>query len=121
MFSKNEPSEEMIEGSRLAMHFIGKGWTEKLKEPTDQYEDPPNKTLHTKVSGANLGYGITCIAILLAAKTILSDEKSKMPGNGEGGVYPPGAAFAKTNLISELNKNGLRFEVVSGKEANKDD
>lgn len=34
-----------------------------------------------------------------------------MPDNG--GVYPPGAAFAKTNLISDLNKHGVTFEVVA--------
>nr|CAD7432905.1 unnamed protein product [Timema monikensis] len=30
-----------------------------------------------------------------------------------GGVYSPGAAFAKTTLIEELDKHGLKFEVVS--------
>lgn len=30
-----------------------------------------------------------------------------------GGVYPPGAAFSKTSLIDQLNKNGLSFEVIS--------
>lgn len=31
-----------------------------------------------------------------------------------GGVLPPGAAFAKTNIISELEdkENGLMFEIV---------
>lgn len=33
-----------------------------------------------------------------------------------GGVLPPGAAFAKTNMIDELCKNGFTFEVVGGKE-----
>lgn len=33
-----------------------------------------------------------------------------------GGVYPPGAAFAKTSLIPELHKHGLTFELVSAKE-----
>lgn len=30
-----------------------------------------------------------------------------------GGVLPPGAAFAKTNLIAELCKHGFKFEVVN--------
>jgi hypothetical protein len=33
-----------------------------------------------------------------------------------GGVYPPGAAFANTSLLEELDKHGLKFEVVSSTE-----
>lgn len=29
-----------------------------------------------------------------------------------GGVFPPGAAYYKTNLIEELCKNGFKFEVM---------
>lgn len=29
-----------------------------------------------------------------------------------GGVYTPGAAFAKTTLINRLNKHGIQFSVV---------
>lgn len=60
-----------------------------------------------------LGYGATCVALLLSATTILN-ENQKMPGNG--GVLPPGAAFAKTDLISNLSKNGFKFEVISSQE-----
>ena len=31
----------------------------------------------------------------------------------KGGVYPSGAAFAKTSLINELNKHGIKFTVSS--------
>lgn len=60
-----------------------------------------------------IGYGATCVALLLAATTILG-ENDKLPGNG--GVLPPGACFAKTNLIANLCKNGYQFEVISAKE-----
>lgn len=60
-----------------------------------------------------VGYGATCVALLLAATTILG-ETDKLPGNG--GVLPPGACFAKSNLIANLCKNGYKFEVVSAKE-----
>lgn len=56
-----------------------------------------------------LGYGATVIALLLSAKTILT-EKEKLPLTG--GVLPPGACFAKTDLIPNLIKNGFVFEVV---------
>lgn len=28
-------------------------------------------------------------------------------------MYPPGAAFAKTSLLEELDKHGVKFEVLS--------
>lgn len=60
-----------------------------------------------------LGYGATCVAVLLSATTVLN-ETHKLPDNG--GVIPPGACFAKTNLISNLSKNGFTFEVISAHE-----
>lgn len=29
-----------------------------------------------------------------------------------GGVLPPGAAFAKTSMIEQLNNNGVKFEII---------
>ncbi len=29
-----------------------------------------------------------------------------------GGVYPPAAAFYETNLISRLERNGIKFEIL---------
>lgn len=112
--SHEGPSEESMEAIKFEMVFVGKGWKEKLAEPTDKYEIPTNKTMITKVTGTNPGYGATCVALLLTATTILK-ESAKMPENG--GVYPPGAAFAKTSIISELCKNGYTFEIVN--ESNK--
>lgn len=110
MASREGPSEEAMEGSHFSITFKATGWTEKLAEPTDKHTDPPNKELITKVSGKNPGYGLTSTTLLLSALTILR-EADKMPDNG--GVLPPGAAFAKTSLVEELNKNNLVFEVVS--------
>lgn len=59
------------------------------------------------------GYGATCVALVLSAVTILK-ESDKLPSNG--GVYPPGACFAHTNMISNLSKNGFTFEVLSSHE-----
>lgn len=80
-----------------------------------------NRTNIYKYISLCAGYGATCVAVLLAATTILK-ESDKLPGNG--GVLPPGACFAKTNLIAELCKNGFKFEVLSAKEdgeSSKDD
>lgn len=117
MLSHEGPSEEKMEKSRFSLTLVGKGWPgeEKLVEPTDTYTNPPSKTLTAKITGKNPGYGGTCIALLVSAVTVIR-ENDKMPGNG--GVLPPGAAFAKTNMINELRKydNGFQFDIISGKE-----
>ncbi|XP_059612217.1 saccharopine dehydrogenase-like oxidoreductase isoform X2 [Phlebotomus argentipes] len=114
-FASHEgPSEEKMKNTKFTMWFQGAGWPEALAEGEDQYADPPTKKLVTKVSGTDFGYGNTAACILLCATTILK-EHSKMPG--KGGVLAPGAAFGKTSLIDELNKNDVfTFEVVSAKE-----
>ncbi|XP_015599596.1 saccharopine dehydrogenase-like oxidoreductase [Cephus cinctus] len=108
--SHEGPKPETMENTHFSITFKASGWTEKLAEPTDKHQEPPNKDLITKVSGVNPAYGATCTALLLSAITILK-EADKIPDNG--GILPPGAAFAKTSLIEELNKNGFKFEVIS--------
>lgn len=114
-FSREGPSEEAMKNTKFSITFFGQGWPkeESLAEPTDQHSTPPTKKLVTRVSGTNPGYGATCVAALLSATTILN-ETHKLPDNG--GVLPPGACFAKTNLISNLSKNGFTFEVISAHE-----
>ncbi|XP_030369592.1 saccharopine dehydrogenase-like oxidoreductase [Scaptodrosophila lebanonensis] len=116
MVARDGPSESRMERSFFKMTMKAVGWpkSEKLGECTDQYTDPPSKTLMVKVSGPNPGYGATCVALLSTAVTILR-ESSKMPSTG--GVFPPGAAFAKTSLISELEKHehGMKFEILANK------
>lgn len=118
--SHEGPKEEKMEKSNVSITFYGEGWPkeEKLSEPTDKHTTPPSKKITTRVSVVNPGYGATCISLLLSATTILN-ENGKMPG--KGGVFPPGAAFAKTNLIKELSKNGFKFEVISSSEKPKDE
>lgn len=111
--SHEGPSEEKNENSILGMYFIGEGWKEKLAEPTDQFDGPMNKKIITKVSCKNPGYGATCDALVLTAKTILK-ESDKMPKNG--GVFSPGAAFSNTSLLKELQNNGYTFEVIKVEE-----
>ncbi|KAL6477241.1 hypothetical protein MHYP_G00130760 [Metynnis hypsauchen] len=55
------------------------------------------------------GYVATPIAMVQAAITILNEPDS-LPE--KGGVYTPGAAFAKTTLIDRLNKHGIQFSVL---------
>lgn len=114
--SHEGPTEARMEQTHFSFIMRAKGWpsSEKLSEPTDQYADLPTKTLTVKVSGSNPGYGATCVALLSTAVIILK-ENDKLPGTG--GVLPPGAAFAKTSLISELEKHdhGIKFEILANK------
>ncbi|KAH8310993.1 hypothetical protein KR044_003793 [Drosophila immigrans] len=114
--SPNGPSEARMEKTYFKMTMKATGWpsSQRLAEGSDQYTEPPTKTLMVRVSGPNPGYGSTCVALLSTAVTILR-ESSKMPSTG--GVLPPGAAFSKTSLISELEKHehGMKFEILANK------
>lgn len=109
--SHEGPSEETMKNTDFTLYLKGEGWNrdQEQLEPSDQYKVPPNKKLKVKVSGTNPGYGATCVALLLSATTILK-QSAKMPSTG--GVFPPGAAYYKTNMIEELCKNGFKFEVL---------
>lgn len=136
--SHEGPSEEQMENTNFSLTFYGNGWPkeEKLAEGSDKHTNKPTKRLVTRVFckdpgmtvkchvhvvpfvnksnySNSLGYGSTSVALLLSALTILK-ETDKLPDNG--GVLPPGACFAKTNLISKLCDNGFKFEVLSGNE-----
>uniref|UniRef100_A0A1I8PW73 Saccharopine dehydrogenase NADP binding domain-containing protein n=1 Tax=Stomoxys calcitrans TaxID=35570 RepID=A0A1I8PW73_STOCA len=114
-FASHEgPSEADMERTYFTMTMKALGWPKLETSLTTEPSGSPTKSLMVRVSGPNPGYGSTCVALLSTAKTILRDS-SKMPSTG--GVYPPGAAFAKTGLISELEKHehGMKFEILANK------
>ncbi|XP_047116308.1 saccharopine dehydrogenase-like oxidoreductase isoform X1 [Schistocerca piceifrons] len=111
--SHEGPTEEMMKNTHFKFTLFAEGWKEKLSEPTDQHATPMNKKVTAQIKGQNPGYGATCTALILSAVTIIK-EHDKMPFSG--GVFTPGAAFAKTSLIEELNKHGLTFEITSTEE-----
>jgi hypothetical protein len=51
--SREGPSEDQMKKSYMNMTLLGEGWKEKLAEPTDQHDSPPNKHIVVKV-GASL-------------------------------------------------------------------
>nr|CAD7603121.1 unnamed protein product [Timema genevievae] len=108
-----DPSEKAMSNLYFSFTLYGKGWKDKMTEPTDQHTEKPNRTLVVKVSGNNPAYGATCVALVLSAVTVVQ-QADKMPASG--GVYTPGVAFGKTTLIEDLNKHGVKFELVSVKE-----
>ncbi|XP_049821225.1 saccharopine dehydrogenase-like oxidoreductase isoform X2 [Aethina tumida] len=107
LFGTENPSEEKISKYWFSITFRGKGWK------GDKQDGPENREIVGRVKGRNPAYGTTCIALVLSAIMILT-EKNKLPP--KGGVYPPGALFAKTTLINELNENEVTFEILSQKD-----
>ncbi|XP_054892904.1 saccharopine dehydrogenase-like oxidoreductase [Poeciliopsis prolifica] len=105
MFSKAGPTRKQMEGSSFQFSFYGEGYT----DGQDPAQGKPNAKIRTLVQGPEAGYVATPIAMVQAALTMLN-EPAALPQ--KGGVYSPGAAFAKTTLIERLNKHGIQFSVI---------
>ncbi|CAG7733382.1 unnamed protein product [Allacma fusca] len=101
-------SKDEMDDAEFKVTLKGEGWSRKLTGPTDQHAEPPREKMDVIVFGRNPGYGATCIMLIQAAYTILK-EAEKLPSTG--GVYPPGAAFARTTLVDRLTDSGVTFTV----------
>uniref|UniRef100_A0A8C6L2L4 Saccharopine dehydrogenase-like oxidoreductase n=1 Tax=Nothobranchius furzeri TaxID=105023 RepID=A0A8C6L2L4_NOTFU len=104
-FTKAGPTRKQMEASSFQISFHGEGYT----EDQDPSKGKPNAKIRTLVQGPECGYVATPIAMVQAALTVLN-EPSALPK--KGGVYTPGAAFAKSTFIDRLNKHGIQFSVV---------
>lgn len=67
-----------MDGTSFVLTIVGKGWNEKLAEPTDAYSSKPEKELVVQVSGPELGYVATPICMVQAALVLLR-EADKLP------------------------------------------
>ncbi|KAL2098569.1 hypothetical protein ACEWY4_005049 [Coilia grayii] len=105
LFTKAGPTRKQMEGASFSFAFYGEGYT----EGQDPSQGKPNAKIRTVVQGPEPGYVATPIAMVQAAITILNEPDS-LPK--KGGVYSPGAAFAKTSLVERLDKHGIKFSVV---------
>ncbi|XP_026995612.2 saccharopine dehydrogenase a, tandem duplicate 1 [Tachysurus fulvidraco] len=104
-FSKAGPTRKQMEGSSFQFAFFGEGYT----EGQDPSQGKPDSKIRTLVQGPEPGYVATPIAMVQAALTILTEPEA-LPK--KGGVYTPGAAFAKTSIIKRLDEHGIRFSVL---------
>uniref|UniRef100_A0A3P8Y2I9 Saccharopine dehydrogenase-like oxidoreductase n=1 Tax=Esox lucius TaxID=8010 RepID=A0A3P8Y2I9_ESOLU len=102
MFTKSGPSRKQMEGTSFRLTFFGEGYA----EGTEPSQGRPNARICTQIHGAEPGYVATSVTMVQAAITVLN-EPQFLPV--KGGVYSPGAVFAKTTLIHRLNKHGLVF------------
>jgi len=107
VFDHDGPTKEQMEDTSFTLTLAGKGWEEKLSEPSDVFVDEPTKELIVRVSGPEPGYVATPIFMVQSALVVLREAEKLPPG---GGVYAPGAAFAKTTLIERLTRRGIIFE-----------
>ncbi|XP_023600792.1 saccharopine dehydrogenase-like oxidoreductase, partial [Myotis lucifugus] len=108
-FSKQGPTQKQIDAASFTMTFFGQGYSHGCSAENNK----PNIRICTQVKGPEAGYIATPIAMVQAAMTLLNDV-SNLPI--VGGVFTPGAAFAKTKLIDRLSRRGLEFSVISSSE-----
>lgn len=107
LFTRAGPTRKQMEGTSFSLTFFGEGYT----DGQDPSLGRPNAKIITQVKGAEPGYIATPIAMVQAAITLLKEPQS-LPMRG--GVYSPGAVFAKTTLIDRLHRHGLQFSVRTG-------
>lgn len=111
LFTKSPLTQEIRENSRFQITFYGEGWVRKEPKEAVSYSEPCNKKIVARMSGRNPAYESTGLILIASAITLLS-EIDKLPENGKGGVYTPGAAFAKTSIMQLLLNNGITFEIM---------
>ncbi|XP_041952240.1 saccharopine dehydrogenase-like oxidoreductase isoform X2 [Alosa sapidissima] len=102
LFSKAGPTQKQMEGTSFRMTFYGEGYT-KGRDPS---QGMPDGRITTEIRGAEPGYVVTPVVMVQAAMTFLNELQS-LPERG--GVFTPGAAFARTSLIQRLQRHGLKF------------
>jgi len=107
-FSREGPTEKQMEETSFSLTMYGEGYSDG--QTTTGRTDKPDKKIVVRVSGPEPGYVATPILMVQAAVVLLKEKENLPPS---GGVLPPGAAFAKTSLISRLSKRGMKFEVLA--------
>ncbi|KAK5873820.1 hypothetical protein PBY51_018824 [Eleginops maclovinus] len=105
VFSKEGPTRKQMKESTFQFDFFGEGYT----EGQDPSQGKPNGKIRTVIKGPECAYVATPIAMVQSALTILN-EPTALPK--KGGVYTPGALFAKTTLTDRLHKHGIEFTVL---------
>ncbi|KAL7637794.1 UNVERIFIED_CONTAM: hypothetical protein RMT77_011406 [Armadillidium vulgare] len=108
-FSREGAKREDLEGLKFLITLVGEGWNTTLNSLEEQHPEPPNVKKIAQVTGPDPGYFGTAAIVTQCALTVLK-EKDKLPERG--GVFTPGSAFLKTNLISNLEKRGFSFCMI---------
>ncbi|CAG2120525.1 unnamed protein product, partial [Medioppia subpectinata] len=97
-FTKTGPTREQIMAATFRLLIVGKGWSEKLSEPTDKPTETPNKTVMVEVTGFDPGYRATSTCLVQSGIT--------------GGVFTPGLLFEGTGIFDRLKAHNLYINLV---------
>lgn len=106
-FQKKGPSEEEVESATFKMWFIGRGYSEESL--VSEGKTKPDMEIITRISGPEIGYITTPIALVQCGLIVLGQRESLV----KGGVYTPGIVFGSTDIQQRLEDNGISFEVIS--------
>jgi len=101
VFNRKGPTREQLKGVKFTSTLIGRGWSDKLVEPSDEHSKEPDASIVVKVSGPDPGYTATSLMMVACAMTILREKNNCTE---RGGVMTPGTAFMNTNLIQRLQQ-----------------
>jgi short subunit dehydrogenase-like uncharacterized protein len=106
---QTQPTRESLLKNSFDLVLIGKGWHHKYIDPNFEPSFEPNKRVVAKISGGDLAYLDTSKIITQSALTLIQQFKHKtLPF----GVLTPSVAFANTQIIDKLHKNGVKFEII---------
>ncbi|XP_055947988.1 saccharopine dehydrogenase-like oxidoreductase [Argiope bruennichi] len=107
-FSTKGPTRQQVMEGTTKITLYGKGWKDKLSEPTDQHTTEPDTQMKLTISGPEPAYPFTAMCMVQAGLTVI-EETDKLPL--EGGVLTPGVAFENTALVERLEKRGMSFKL----------
>lgn len=105
--ARGGPNEKQVKQASLTVVAVGEGWRNSADRAEGQ---KPDMKLTARLQLPEPAYSTTALCIAQCALCVL-EEPDRMPG--EGGVLPPGAAFANTSLIERLCENGVTMTVTS--------
>ncbi|KAI8616174.1 saccharopine dehydrogenase b [Chytriomyces sp. MP71] len=111
-FKKGGPTEAQIAQSSFESTFYAKGYKRVLSDADKGNQGAPDYGMTITVKGPEAGYVFTPIAVIACALQIRSDEHHHR-GAIPRGVVTAGAAFAKVDLIRNLQEMGIQFTVNS--------
>lgn len=109
-FSHRGPSDQQLAETSFSETFFAKGYSAELQakySATELLEQEPDVSIVTSVSGPEPGYVATPKMVVQACYTLLK-QKALVPN----GVLTPAVAFARTDLISRLQEQGIVFSTV---------
>lgn len=106
-FSHEGPTQAVLDASSFSTTFLGQGIL--LDEGLDEKKSPQAVVrVTTRISGPEAGYVATPIMLNECAFRVLAQDLHVSRGN-----ITTASAFRGTQLIPELHRRGIRFDVVS--------